>query len=389
VSGGRGAAAQHRAPAIARVLLTGGGTGGHVYPAIAVAEALRDRFGDAAPQVLFVGSRGGLEAAIVPKAGLDAAFVASRPLERRISLGVVRTIAANAVGFAQALRVVSRFQPDCVVSTGGYVAFPVVLAARALRLLGAARGRIAMLEPNAVPGLTNRLLAPLADEIWVGATPAAMRSDRKVVVTGTPVRGSIVHGPAQAPARTALGLDPALTTIVVMGGSQGARRINDSVVEMVSRAPLPSGWQLLHVAGTRDAERVRTALAGAGSPAGIAVVAYLDDPGAAYAAADIVVARAGASTLAELAATGTPSILVPYPFAAAGHQERNADVVRAAGAARVVRDDDLDGALLRMELIAALEPAAHARMRSAARALAAFDARARVAERVAALIQRG
>lgn len=336
--------------------------------------------------MLFVGTHGGLEAAIVPKAGLPAGFVASRPLARSVSLDVFRTLGANALGFVQALRILARFRPDAVIATGGYVSVPVVLAARVLRAMGRSRARIAVLEPNAVPGLANRFLGPLADEVWVSFAHAPSSLARNAVRTGTPVRASLLLARSPDEARRSLGLDPAKTTIVVMGGSQGARRINDALAQMMVEEPLPSDWQVLHVSGPREAERARRALLDAGSPANVTVVPYLDDPGAAYAAADVVVARAGASTLAELAATGTPSILVPYPHAAGGHQARNAEVVRAAGAARVVADADLSGARLREELAAALAPAARLEARAAASALAALDARAHIAERVSGLL---
>jgi UDP-N-acetylglucosamine--N-acetylmuramyl-(pentapeptide) pyrophosphoryl-undecaprenol N-acetylglucosamine transferase len=374
--------AQHRQAAIARILLTGGGTGGHVYPALAIAEALGDR--PVRHDLLFVGSPDGLENAIVPKAGLPMAHVAARPLARKPSLDTLRTVAENAVGVAQALRVVAAFRPDCVVATGGYVTFPVVLAARALRPLRGGRPRIALLEPNAVAGLTNRLVAPLADEQWV-AHPAA-RPATNVVVTGTPVRASILRAVPQAQARAALGLDAATTTIVVMGGSQGARRINDAVAALIAGGE-ERGWQILHLSGERDYDRARAAAASARMP--VRVFAYLDDPAVAYAAADLVVARAGASTLAELAATATPALLVPYPYATDDHQARNAEAVAAAGAARVVADAELDGERLASELTAALEPGVYGRLRACARALAAADARTLIVERIEALAARG
>jgi UDP-N-acetylglucosamine--N-acetylmuramyl-(pentapeptide) pyrophosphoryl-undecaprenol N-acetylglucosamine transferase len=367
VPGSGRAVAQYRSRPIARVLLTGGGTGGHVYPALAIAEVLRERSPEP-PALLFVGTTTGLERDVVPKAGVPLAFVASRPLARPISLDVLHTVAANAVGIVQALRIVARFRPDCVVATGGYVAFPVVLAARVLRTLGRVRSRTALLEPNARVGLTNRLLGPLVDEVW----------------TEAPVRTSVVRPFAREDARRALGLDPAKTTVVVMGGSQGARRLNDAVVEAARRG-LPPGWQVLLVSGTRDAERL---LAMDDAP-GLRLASYLDDPAAAYAAADIVVTRAGASTLAELAATGTPAILVPYPYASADHQMKNAEVVQAAGAARILRDDELSGERLTAELRAALEPATARELRSAAGRRSSGDARARIFERIVALAARG
>jgi UDP-N-acetylglucosamine--N-acetylmuramyl-(pentapeptide) pyrophosphoryl-undecaprenol N-acetylglucosamine transferase len=337
-----------------------------VYPALATAEVLRERSAEP-PTLLFVGTRHGIEREVVPKAGVPVAFVASRPLERRWSAGVVRTAAANAVGFVQAMRVVGRFRPDCIVATGGYVALPVVLAARALRTSRRIRARIALLEPNATPGLANRLLAPLVDEVWSEA----------------PVRASIVRPIDRADARRSLGLHPDRTTVVVMGGSQGAKRINDAVLEAANAGAL-APWQVLLVSGMRDAARMQSA-----AVPGVLVVPYLEDPAEAYAAADIVVARAGASTLAELAATATPAILVPYPHATADHQTKNAGAVCATGAAVLVSDDALDGTRLAAELAAALEPQTSQAMRRAAADRAAVDARARVFERITALLERG
>lgn len=334
-----------------------------MYPALAVAEVLRERSATP-PELLFVGTRGRLEERVVPQNGIPLAFVASRPLERRLSPALLGTLASNLTGVLQALRVVGRFQPDCVVATGGYVAFPVVLAARLLRTFGRVRSRIVALEPNATAGLTNRLLAPLVDEVW----------------TEAPVRAAILRPHSPQEARRALGLDPDKTTVVVMGGSQGARRINDAVVG-AARQGLVDGLQLLLVSGERDLEQVQAA----GVPANVTVVAYLDDPGLAYAAADLVVARAGASTLAELRATATPSILVPYPHAAADHQSKNARKAAQGGSARVVPDAELDAARLGRELHDALAPEHLTLLREAARRYAAFDAREHVFQRIDAL----
>src|SRR5271165_2006525 len=168
-----------------RVVLTGGGTGGHIYPAIAIAEALERTPGAQPLELLFVGSRDGIEARAVPPLGYSIAFVSSAPLERKLSFAIVETMRRNLVGIVQALAVLHRFQPDLLVATGGYVAFPVVAALRLVRFAGRSRARVALLEPNAVPGLANRLLEPLADEIWLAFAPPANRGPRHVV-TGTP-----------------------------------------------------------------------------------------------------------------------------------------------------------------------------------------------------------
>lgn len=364
------------------LLLTGGGTGGHIYPAIAIADAVRAR----RPQteVLFVGNADGLEASIVPNAGYAIRFVPSRPLDRRSPRALVRTIASNIAGVAGAVRALRAFKPSTIVATGGYVCFPVVLAARLLRVLRMCDAHIALLEPNARPGLTARLVGPLVDEVWA-AYPAARPFFRKeVIITGAPVRREVTRATEPPAAREALGLEPDRVTIVVMGGSQGARSINEAVVALVTRRTLPERWQLLHICGRRDYAYMAAEQRDTGSNK-VVLVPYLDDPSAAYAAADIVIARAGASTLAELAATGTPSLLVPYPHATDDHQRKNAEVFVGAGAARTLNDAELSGDALWWALLDLLDSGALAAMRSAARAIAPGDAALGIAQRIEAL----
>jgi UDP-N-acetylglucosamine--N-acetylmuramyl-(pentapeptide) pyrophosphoryl-undecaprenol N-acetylglucosamine transferase len=354
------------------ILLTGGGTGGHIYPALALVEALRVLPETAPLSLLFVGTADRLEAQIVPKAGILFTCVAAAPLQRKLSFSLVGTLARNAVGIVQALAVLHRFRPDCVVATGGYVTFPIVVAMRLARALGLTRGKIALLEPNARPGLTNRLLEPLVDEIWV-ATWGTLGVG-KAVMTGTPVRAGFATLPDARDARLRLGLDPEKTTIVVMGGSQGARSLNAAFASL----SVPDSWQILLLTGQRDEEfPVRP---------GLTMRAYLDDPRVAYAAADVVVARAGASTLAELAVTRTPAVLVPYPYATDAHQLHNAERFASIGAARVFLDRELDSAKLLETLREVLEPKALAAMRAAASTFAPLDASERTARRVVELV---
>jgi UDP-N-acetylglucosamine--N-acetylmuramyl-(pentapeptide) pyrophosphoryl-undecaprenol N-acetylglucosamine transferase len=363
-----------------RVAFTGGGTGGHIYPALAIDGVLRARHPAGSYEARFFGNRGGLETSLVTTMPLS--FVPSAALQRKLSLGTLRTVLANAAGVFVALRGLARFRPAMVVATGGYVCFPVVVAARALRLLRVARPRIALLEINATPGLTNRLLAPLVDEVWATYAASAKSFGTKTVVTGTPTRAALRNLAPPDIARGRLGLDPARRTVVVMGGSQGARSINGAVVELVTERTLPADWQVLLVSGERDHasmdERLRQAIPGNR----VRLVPYLPDPADAYAAADVVVARAGASTLAELAITATPAVLVPYPFAAEQHQAHNAALFAAGGAAVVVPDDTLCGGRLLETLHAVLDPARHAAMRIAARSLAPPDAAGAIAERI-------
>ena len=346
-----------------RLVLTGGGTGGHIYPAIAIAQAFATEPSFAPLVVTFVGTRGGLEASIVPRAGFALSFVHAAPLARSFSRSLARTIVDNVRGFFEALAVLHRTKPDVLIATGGYVAFPVVAALRFVRVLGRTRARIALLEPNAVAGLTNRILAPLVDEVWYAIAPA--RPNAGAIVVGTPVRETMRRTVDAAAARARLGLPEAGTIVVAMGGSQGARSINDAIASLVEGG-LPSDVHVLVIAGARDLAALRARLEG---KPGVTILGFLDDPRDAYAAADLVVARSGASTLGELAATGTPAILVPYPFATADHQRYNAEAYAAAGGAIVLADAGLDAARLRAEIFAALEPTRLASLRASAQAL--------------------
>jgi UDP-N-acetylglucosamine--N-acetylmuramyl-(pentapeptide) pyrophosphoryl-undecaprenol N-acetylglucosamine transferase len=362
------------------LVLTGGGTGGHVYPALAIAEAFATEPDFAPLRVDFIGTRGGLEARIVPAAGLPLHAVRAAPLARTLSFSLVNTFAVNVLGFFDALRVLHRLEPDVLIATGGYVSLPVVAAMRLVRALGRSRARIAVLEPNAAPGLTNRLVAPLVDEVWYAIPPSPRALRAREAVVGIPVRSSMRRAMSRSEARAALGLPEVATVIVAIGGSQGARSINDAIAAYVE-AGVPEGMHVLVIAGERDFVLLAGRLAGR---ADATVLCYLDDPRSAYAAADLVVARAGASTLGELAATATPALLVPYPFATADHQALNARAYAAGGGARVVADRDLDAGRLRAELTAALEPMVLADMRAATRRASALDPRATIVARVKA-----
>ncbi|GAC1416132.1 MAG: undecaprenyldiphospho-muramoylpentapeptide beta-N-acetylglucosaminyltransferase [Candidatus Velthaea sp.] len=376
--------ATDRAPFQLRVAFAGGGTGGHIYPALGIDDALRGEYAAEAYEPRFFGNKGGLERKLVTTMPLS--FVPSAPLQRKLSLGTVRTALMNLAGVCVALGALARFKPRMVIATGGYVCFPVVVAARILRALRIVNARIALLEINVQPGLTNRLLAPLVDEVWTTYADSGRFFGRKAHVTGTPTRASLARRSLAALAREALELDPAGTTIVAMGGSQGARSINEAVAALVTRRSLPDRWQVVHISGERDFEYMRAEERQLAEGNVALLIPYLDDPANAYAAADIIIARAGASTLAELAVTGTPSVLIPYPFAADGHQAANAAMFERAGAAVVVTDSELDGDKLWWTLRECLEPARLAAMKAAAAALAPPDAAAAIVRRIEALV---
>ncbi len=346
------------------VVFAGGGTGGHLYPAIAIADALRSRHA----KVAFIGTSDRLEATIVPRAGYDLHEIAGRSLPRAPSLQLLRTIASNVRGTLQSLRLLAMERPDIVIATGGYVCFPVALAARIRRVMRLSAAPVVLLEPNAEPGLTNRVLTPIVDEIWGWST------------TGVPIRSGLRALPPREEAIARLGLDPSLQTLVAMGGSQGARSINDALVAMISRNDFPRGWQLLALTGQSEYERVRSALPNARP--------YLDDMADAYAVADLLLTRAGASTLGELRALGKPAILVPYPYAAQGHQAANARAFAAAGAAVVLTDGELQAGNLPAVLAQTVEPQRLQSLAAAAARLVGADPLCTILARIDTLLSR-
>jgi UDP-N-acetylglucosamine--N-acetylmuramyl-(pentapeptide) pyrophosphoryl-undecaprenol N-acetylglucosamine transferase len=366
-----------------KIAFTGGGTGGHIYPALAIDDAIRVEYDPAYYEPRFFGSRDGLEAKLVTSMPLE--FVASAALQRRPSLATLVTVWRNLAGIAGALRALLGFRPIMVVATGGYVCFPVVVAARLLRMLRLLRCGIALLEINVRPGLTNRLLAPLVDEVWTTYDDSAAFFRGKAHKTGTPVRASLAARVHPHRARLALGLAPERTTIVAMGGSQGARSINEAVAALVTRRTLGDDRQVLHLSGERDHAYMVAEERNVGTNH-VRLLAYLDDPAPAYAAADVMIARAGASTLAELAATGTAAVLVPYPHATDDHQTLNAAVFGACGAAVVVSDAELDGDRLWWALDEILRSGRLAAMRKAARSLAMPSAGAEIVRRIESLV---
>lgn len=364
-----------------RAVLAAGGTGGHLFPALALAHAVRKR--DARGGVLFiVGSRGELVQRALAREGWEYATVAAAGLKGRGLGGAAGALARVPLGAAQAVRILRRFGAEVVIGMGGYVAAPVILGAAAAgvpRLLH---------EQNAFPGLANRLLGALVQRVGLGfAEAAAHFPRRKTVLTGNPVRPEVLEAdrPAEArrtKAREGFGLDAQRFTVLVFGGSQGAHRLNGALVDALGRlAALRERIQFLHAAGERDRDLVEAGYRRHGL--GAVVEAFLGDMASAYAAADVVVCRAGASTLAEVCALGKPALLVPYPYAANDHQRRNAEGLVAEGAARMILDPDLDGAGLAVFLEAAVHgEIALAAMGERARARARPDAAERLADLV-------
>jgi UDP-N-acetylglucosamine--N-acetylmuramyl-(pentapeptide) pyrophosphoryl-undecaprenol N-acetylglucosamine transferase len=349
-----------------KVVIAAGGTAGHVVPALAVADALRGQGAD----VEFVGGERA-EAELVPAAGYPFHRVKVSGIPRRNPLGALWAVLLALRAAGRARRLLRATGADVVLGGGGYVAGPVGLAARTLRL------PLALTEADSHLGVTNRLLAPLARKVFL-SFPIEGRDGRKYTLTGRPVPPG-TGAPDQASARTRFGLPPEVPCVLVFGGSLGARTLNDAALEAFGPA---APCSILHACGQRDHEELRRRLDALGSPAHYRLLPYIEPFSDALAAADLAVARAGGSVL-ELAAAGLPAVLVPYPHATADHQTANARYMERAGAAVVVPDAELDGPRLAREtgsLLAA--PQRLAAMAKAARGVARPDA----AERIAATV---
>jgi UDP-N-acetylglucosamine--N-acetylmuramyl-(pentapeptide) pyrophosphoryl-undecaprenol N-acetylglucosamine transferase len=376
-----------------RVWISGGGTGGHVYPLLAVAEVLLHPDGkelsadprERGAELLYVGSVGGIEADIVGRTDIVYHRVDAAPIRGTTPF----RLASNAYhlwrGYRQALHLLGKWPADVVLVSGAYVSVPVAFAARRRRV------PVMVYLPDREPGLAVRLLSRFADSIAVSfdqvvhAFPTAVQ--RKVWVSGYPVRATLLSAdPIRS--RQMLGLDPAFKTVLVMGGSRGARRINQAVVAILSEL-LPY-CQVIHIAGHLDwpwVKEVRGKLSSEIRPRYWAYPYLHENLAAAMAAADLAVARAGAATLAEFPAVGLPSVLVPYPYSGQ-HQQANAEFMVVRGASVRVDDAELDARLKQVVLDLLEDEDALDRMREAAQSLAKPDAASRLAKELFRLAQK-
>ncbi len=355
---------------MSRVVIAAGGTAGHVVPALAIAGELRERGVD----VEFIGGERA-EAELVPAAGYPLHTLRVEGIDRKSVLRAARALMLAAGATMRARRLLRRADADAVLGGGGYVAGPVGLAARSLRL------PLVLTEADSQLGVTNRLLAPLAARVFL-AFPVPGRSGSRYLVTGRPLPPATA-GSDRAVARARFGLPAEGRCLLVFGGSLGARRLNHAAIDAFGGA---APCSVLHACGRRDHDELRARLDALGSPPHYRLFPYIEPFADALAAADLVASRAGGSVL-ELAAVGLPAILVPYPHATADHQTLNARHMEEAGAAVVVPDAELDGPRLAREVAALLSaPQRMAEMSNAGRAAAPRDAAERIAGELIALI---
>ncbi len=359
-----------------RIVITGGGTGGHLYPALAIAEAIKRRAHNA--EIVFIGTAGKIEARVVPCEGYRFETIWISGFRRTLSWSLLSFPLKLCVSIVQSFRLLRRFRPDVVVGTGGYVCGPPVFVASMLGI------PTVLQEQNSYPGVTTRLLAKRANEVFLSfeKSRSFLPKGIKATIAGNPVRAS-VGGAARSEAAAFFGFVPSLKTVLVFGGSLGASSINAAVRTHLEKL-VAGSTQLLWQTGERDftmAEAVVKILSPEEQKR-IKVLPFIDRMDLAFGASDVAVCRAGASTLAELALAGMPAILVPYPFAAADHQTENARAVAEQDAAIFCADKEIGAKL--GELLTGLlnNDARRLDLSRNMRSLARPDAAAQIAEAV-------
>lgn len=352
---------------VVRVIVTGGGTGGHIYPALAIAKGLLAR--DAKTKILYVGTRDGMEARLVPESGIEFAGISGKGLPRRLNLDTFKVVGRSVKALWETKKLLHQFHPDLVIGTGGYVSGPVVLTAALFNI------PTLLHEQNAFPGITNRLLARVVRRVMITFPESVPHfgSKKKLELVGLPVRPEIgqisrIDGAKHFKLRSDR------LTLLVTGGSRGARTLNQAMTVVLAHLAQRSDIQVIWATGkTTYAETIEEL-----KKRGISwerpewrVLEYLKDMPEALACADIFIGRAGAASLAELMVIGIPSVLIPYPYAAENHQEHNARALVQAGAAKIILDSELDGERLWKEVEGLIsQPQLLSKMGVAARTLA-------------------
>jgi len=353
-----------------RVILAGGGTGGHLFPGLAVAREFQRR--DAMTEILFVGTERGIEARVLPGEGLKLETLPVRGLKGRGLRGFCEALYGVPASLLKSLRIVGRFRPDCIIGLGGYASGPLLLAGKLKGI------RSAIMEQNLRPGFTNKMLARWVDRVFTSYGESAdYFPGARVIETGNPVRWQKLPEAAKREQ----------FTLLVFGGSAGARRINFAVLDALKRlADLAGAVHVLHQTGQADYDRIKAAYGAL--PFDAEVVPFIEKMDEAYAQADLVVCRAGATTVAELTAFGKAAILVPYPYAIYDHQRGNAQALQHHGAAEMILDQELTGESLAARIRGYFSDRARLeRMARAAQALGRPAAAARIVDECCALVR--
>ncbi|HEY7535437.1 MAG TPA: undecaprenyldiphospho-muramoylpentapeptide beta-N-acetylglucosaminyltransferase [Thermodesulfobacteriota bacterium] len=306
-----------------KVIIAGGGTGGHIFPAISIAEEILKR--NSGNKVLFVGTVKGLEAKLLSKKDYTLEFISSGGIKGKGFIESLKNIASALKGFFDSLKIIKRHKPDLVLGVGGYVSGPIVFAAALLSI------PTAICEQNSVPGITNRILSRFVKRVFVSFEESGrFFSQKQTIVVGNPIRSNILINNEYSQEQNGF-------TILVFGGSQGSHKLNLLVPKAFGTLRRNDVF-LIHQTGEEDLENVRKAYEWYGVRA--EVFPFIEDIATVYMSANLVIARAGAGTIAEITALGKPAMLVPYPFSAYNHQLKNAKVLEKAGAAVVIEEKD-------------------------------------------------
>ncbi len=323
-----------------RVMITGGGTGGHIYPGIAIAKHIKEKVEDV--KIVFVGTKDGLERQLVPGEGFDFEMIRVKGFKRKISLENIAVLKELILGLGDAKRFIKRFKPHVVIGTGGYVSGPVIFIASLYGI------PTLIHEQNVLPGISNRILARFADRIAVSSKESFrfFPKGNKTVLTGNPVRKEFFEA-SKEDSRERLGLKTDVPTVLGVGGSRGALRINQAMVELIDDIiKNRKNIQVIHSTGQNQYDRVINEFGGRGirlkDHPNVKVKPYIKDMAQAIACADLVVSRAGATALAEITAAGKPAVLIPSPYVTGNHQEYNARALEKEGAAVVFLESQLD-----------------------------------------------
>jgi len=346
-----------------RVIMTGGGTGGHIYPAVAIADELKKR--DPGAKILFVGAERGLEKTLVPKRGYDIRLITVEGFDRKNLARNVNVVRKLMKGNRQARKIIRDFRPDVVIGTGGYASAPTVKAAQKLKI------PTFIHEQNAYPGVANKLLEKDVRNVFLGFARAAeyFKDQDKLIVSGNPVRDEF-RSKDRAASRARLGFEEGSFVVLAFGGSQGAGRINKAMVNVIREFSGRSGIDVVLGAGSYYCDGILNAFQEEGFTPGenIRIIEYIDDMAAYLAAADLVISRSGALTVAETTVSGRPAIFIPSPMVTGNHQYYNALAVAEAGGAIIIEEKDLDDEKLIGEILRLKEdPACRQRMAEASR----------------------
>ncbi|MBU5614160.1 undecaprenyldiphospho-muramoylpentapeptide beta-N-acetylglucosaminyltransferase [Geomonas azotofigens] len=346
-----------------RLIIAGGGTGGHLFPGIAVAEEFLARGPE--NEVLFVGTERGIEARLLPKLGYKLELISASGMKGMGTVKKLMSAGRLLYGYSQSRKILKSFQPDLVLGVGGYASAPMLLAARGMGV------RTFIHEQNAAPGLTNKVLSRVVDGIFISMEEAAsFFPGKNTQMTGNPIRKEILWSFQEQRTRTT----GDTFSLLVFGGSAGAQRINSAMLEALPHlGEVKHKLRITHQTGEKDVARVREGYQSQGVLA--QVLSFIDNMSAAYGAADLVLCRAGATTIAEVTACGKGCIFIPYPYAADDHQRKNAESLVKRDAGRMILEEDLTGEHLAAEILNLMNhPEEVAELEKNARSLAQLDA---------------